>query len=360
MDAPGSGRVQPGDREVELRAVLADCGLDPDTLAGDGEIVHHAAAVASDMVLARGAEFSARQVAARSGVPLDRVVRMFHHLGIAVTDLDAPAFSAPDIEVVRRLGRAPDLGIYRGDDLLRVIAGALERITEAAVAVYVQGPERDMHDRAATVAECARTNMLATELALEVGAGLGPLLRHHMRQAVARQRVIQEGVSRPELARLAIGFVDLVGSTAMQASLDPAALGEQVNRFESRAFDVTTARGGRIVKFIGDEIMVAAADPTAGVHIVGDLVEAFTADGTQPRGGLVYGEVLFRHGDYYGRVVNLASRLVDTAIPGEALVDGSVVVALKDEEAVRFESAGRRMLKGFDAPVAVWSLVRES
>ena len=69
--------------------------------------------------------------------------------------------------------------------------------------------------------------------------------------------------------------------------------------------------------------------------------------------------MLFRHGDYYGRVVNLASRLVDAAIPGEALVDGSVVVALKDEEDVRFESAGRRMLKGFDAPVAVWSLVPE-
>ncbi|MGH9260632.1 MAG: adenylate/guanylate cyclase domain-containing protein, partial [Acidimicrobiales bacterium] len=80
---------------------------------------------------------------------------------------------------------------------------------------------------------------------------------------------------------------------------------------------------------------------------------------TQPRGGLVFGEVLFRHGDYYGPVVNMAARLVDAAIPGEALVDGSVVEATKDETLV-FEPAGRRMLKGFEAPVAVWSLIAEA
>ena len=56
-----------------------------------------------------------------------------------------------------------------------------------------------------------------------------------MRQTVARQRVIQEGVSQRELARLAIGFVDLVGSTRLPAGLDPAALAEPASRFEARA-----------------------------------------------------------------------------------------------------------------------------
>jgi class 3 adenylate cyclase len=103
--------------------------------------------------------------------------------------------------------------------------------------------------------------------------------------------------------------------------------------------------------------MVAALDPIAGCRIVLDLVEAFTHDGTLPRGGLVFGEVLFRHGDYYGPVVNLAARLVDAAIPGEILVDSSVVEASQDE-GLCFDPAGRRLLKGFDDPVAVWSLVR--
>jgi adenylate cyclase len=249
------------------------------------------------------------------------------------------------------------VGVVRGDDILRVVAGAIERIAEAAVAVYVQGAEEDLRRTWAAPLTCLRSSIEATELAVDLGRGLAPIFRHHMRQATARQRVIQEGVTRRELARLAIGFVDLVGSTALQAGLDPAALGEQVNRFESRAFDVITAGGGRLVKFIGDEIMMAAVDPVAGCRIVSDLVDAFVDDGTQPRAGLVFGEVLFRHGDYYGPVVNRAARLVDAAIPGEALVDGTVVDAV-DDPRMAFEPAGRRMLRGFADPVAVWSLAR--
>jgi adenylate cyclase len=314
-----------------------------------------AAGLASDLVLRRDSVLSARDVAERSGAGLAKVTGIFHGLGVVVPDIDAPQFTEADVDLVRGMLKAAELGLTQGDALLRVVAGSIERVAEAAVAVYVQGPEEALRRRAATVLECARANVEATELGLDLGSGLGAVFRHHMRQAVARQRVTQQGVTRRELARLAIGFVDLVGSTALQAALDPADLGAQVSRFEARAFDVIAAGGGRLVKFIGDEIMVAAVDPAAGVRIVGDLVEAFTDDGTQPRGGLVFGEVLFRHGDYYGPVVNLAARLVDAAIPGEALVDRSVVEALKDDD-LGFEPAGRRMLKGFDEPVAVWGL----
>jgi class 3 adenylate cyclase len=353
--APGRGQSpsEQHDDEAELRAWLRAEGIDPDgpPPAAAGWIE----ADASDRVLARGGHLSARDVAESAGVDLEVVVRGFHDLGVAVPDVDAPHFTDLDVVLVQRMTRATGLGIVRGPDLLRVVAGAMERIAEAAVAVYVQGPERESWRRTASAFELVRGNARATELALEIGNGLAAIFRHHMRQTVARQRIMQEGVTVRELARLAIGFVDLVGSTAMQAVLDPAALGEQVSRFEARAFDVTTAGDGRLVKFIGDEIMVAAIDPVAGVRIVGDLVAAFTEDGTQPRGGLVFGEVLFRHGDYYGPVVNLAARLVDAAIPGEVLVDASVVRALEGG-GPPFEPAGRRMLKGFDTPVAVWSL----
>ena len=336
----------------ELRAWLLAHGADPEASVMDEP---RAAGLASDLLLRRDAVLSARQVAERSGAALAEVIAILHGLGIVVPDIDAQQFAEADVEFVREMLKASEIGITQGDALLRVVAGSIERVAEAAVAVYVQGPEEVLRRRSATVLECAAANVEATELALGLGSGLGAVFRHHMRQAVARQRVTQEGVTRRELARLAIGFVDLVGSTALQATLDPAELGAQVSRFEARAFDVIAAGGGRLVKFIGDEIMVAAVDPAAGVRIVGDLVEAFSEDGTQPRGGLVFGEVLFRHGDYYGPVVNLAARLVDSAIPGEALVDGSVVEALKDDD-LGFEPAGRRMLKGFDDPVAVWSL----
>ncbi|MGH9288081.1 MAG: adenylate/guanylate cyclase domain-containing protein [Acidimicrobiales bacterium] len=315
----------------------------------------HADGLAADLVLSRDATLSARDVAQRSALDVDAVLAIYRDLGISVPDTNAPLFTEDDVTLVSQLAQAATSGIVSGQEVLRVVAGAMERIAEAAVAVYVQGPEEELRRRGATPLEHAERNAKATELAMHIGVGLAQVFRHHMRQAIARQRVTQSGVSRRELARLAIGFVDLVGSTTLQAQLDPADLGALVTRFETRAFEVIAAGGGRLVKFIGDEIMVAAIDPIAGCHIVLDLVEAFTDDGTQPRGGLVFGEVLFRHGDYYGPVVNLAARLVDTAIPGEVLVDASVAEETKDE-GLSFEPAGRRQVKGFDAPVAVWSL----
>jgi class 3 adenylate cyclase len=349
------------DPVADLRRWLVDQGFDPDAT---DPLAHEAAGFGSDLVLTRSSVLSARELADQSGTPLDKVMAILHHLGVAVPDLDAPQFDDVDVRFVRSVYRAGDLGhgigITQGDALLRVVAGAMERIAEAAVAVYVQGPEEQLSRRWATVLDCAVANLRATELALDFSDGFGAVFRHHMRQAVARQRVIQQGVASRDFARVAIGFVDLVGSTALQAGLDPADLGAQVSRFEARAFEVVAAGGGRLVKVIGDEIMVAAVDPGAGVRIVGDLVAAFTQDGTQPRAGLVFGEVLFRHGDYYGPMVNLAARLVDAAIPGETLVDRSVVDALKDhhDDHLEFEPAGRRMLKGFDDPVVVWSLAR--
>lgn len=340
--------------EAELAGLLAGLGADPTTIA-EAVRTRSSEALAGDLVLDRGAALSARDVAARAGIEPARVQAMYRDLGVPVPDPDAPRFTEADLRLVDRLVRAKREGIVHGNDLLRVIAGAMERIAEAAVAIYVQGPEMDVRRQGGSLLDCTRSTSDATELALELGAGLAPMFRHHMRQAVARQRVIQEGVSRRELARLAVGFVDLVGSTELQTGLDPEVLGAQINRFEARAFDVTAAGGGRLVKFIGDEIMIAVPDPVAACRVVGKLVDAFTEDGTQPRAGLVYGEVLFRHGDYYGAVVNLAARLVDAAIPGEALVDASVVESAKDED-LAFEAAGRRMLKGFDTPVSVWSL----
>jgi class 3 adenylate cyclase len=87
------------------------------------------------------------------------------------------------------------------------------------------------------------------------------------------------------------------------------------------------------------------------------MTEQFTASGIQPRGGLAFGEVIMHHGDYYGPVVNLASRLTDNAVPGEVLVD-SAARAASVETDICFEPAGRRQLKGFDEPVPVFALAR--
>jgi adenylate cyclase len=339
-----------------LRDWLATRGATTDDMA-TAEAEGRLSRLASDLVLTKGARLSARDLAARAGIEPKEVVDLFGRFGISVPDLDAPMFTDADAVLCVGLCQSAMHNVDAGD-LPRVVAAAMDRIAEAAVALYVQGPELEMRRAGADAVRLAEKAALATDAALDLGNGLGVLFRHHMRQAITRQRQITEGVHRRELARLAIGFVDLVGSTTIEAGLDVSELAAMVSRFEARAFEVTAAGGGRLVKFIGDEIMVAALDPLSGCRIISSLVAAFNADGLRPRAGLVYGEVLYRHGDYYGPVVNLAARLVGEAIPDEVLVDRSVVGALGEAGGPVFEPAGRRLLKGFDEPVAVWSLTQ--
>jgi adenylate cyclase len=157
-------------------------------------------------------------------------------------------------------------------------------------------------------------------------------------------------------ARLAVGFVDLVGFSSLAQELTPAGLSRLLDDFEDRSFEIIAEHSGQLVKHIGDEIMFVVLEPGSACEIALSLVDAF-----RERGGLATGDLLTREGDYYGVEVNLASRLADIAVPQEILVSADTKrLAEKDDEddAFAFEPAGRRALKGFATPVEVFSLTR--
>jgi adenylate cyclase len=72
-----------------------------------------------------------------------------------------------------------------------------------------------------------------------------------------------------------------------------------------------------------------------------------------PRIGVNAGLVLYRDGDYFGREVNLASRVVARARGGEVLVTGQVLDDLPDVEHLRVDNIGQVKLKGFTEPRAL-------
>jgi adenylate cyclase len=119
--------------------------------------------------------------------------------------------------------------------------------------------------------------------------------------------------------------------------------------------------------------MFVAVDAEPAIDIALRLLEAFSERGEKiaPRGGIAGGEFHTRGGDYYGPVVNLASRIADLAVPSEILVtndvhvrvefagaDGSKTLGPGRAGKYVFESAGRRTLKGFDDPVKLYSVTR--
>lgn len=333
-----------------LRQRLLRRGLDPRDL--DGLDDYDMIGLTSDLVMSQGLDLTLPQLAERCDAPVAEVRRVYDALGLDVDEL--AGFGDDDVSLVS-LALGDESGIIDevSTQLLRVAGTSLRRIAEAVVAAYVQDIEAPADGSGITPLEMAELNELASGLLVSFADTIGGFFRHHMWVAVRRQRSGQQGVVERQLIKMGLAFVDLVGFTPISGSLTPGELIEVIEEFEHTAFEVTVAHGGRIVKSIGDEVMVAAADHDTVATIAVELVHAFDGHPSiQPRAGVSAGEVLFRLGDYYGPVVNLASRLVDAADPGEVLTDRHE----HGSGRIEFTAVGERRLKGFERPVPVWAI----
>ena len=87
--------------------------------------------------------------------------------------------------------------------------------------------------------------------------------------------------------------------------------------------------------------------------------DAAGADFPQLRAGVTYGPVLSRGGDWFGRPVNLASRLTALARAGSVLATREVRDATADTP-VRWSSAGARRVRGLPEPVPLYRARRAS
>ncbi len=108
-----------------------------------------------------------------------------------------------------------------------------------------------------------------------------------------------------------------------------------------------------MIKTIGDEVMVVGQDVSALTDWAVGFLKLFP-DRPQPRIGVHYGATLYRDGDYYGREVNLVSRVVARARGGEVLVTDAVMDAVTDAGHLDFEGIGTVKLKGFDEPAQLF------
>ena len=109
------------------------------------------------------------------------------------------------------------------------------------------------------------------------------VLRLQMRDAVWRKLAMDEASStRPMLA---VGFLDLVGYTALSQILEDDELGALVSRFEALTHDTIAELGGRLVKTIGDEVMFVSESPAITAHIALRLTERTGDDASCPTRG---------------------------------------------------------------------------
>ena len=148
---------------------------------------------------------------------------------------------------------------------------------------------------------------------------------------------------------VAVCFADLVGFTKLGEQLETEELGLIAGRLEELATAVAEPPV-RLVKLIGDAAMLVCGDTAAMVEAAMRMVEAAERAGThfpRLRAGIAFGSVHAQSGDYYGRPVNLASRLTAVARPGSVLLDEAAKE--RADEGFRYSYAGEKQLKGFDS-----------
>jgi adenylate cyclase len=174
-------------------------------------------------------------------------------------------------------------------------------------------------------------------------------LQHFIAQdVVGHMEVEMEGDVDLGRVRVAIAFADLAGYVRFtEEEGDEEAL-SFVERFIEGVTE-TLPEDARLIKTIGDGVMVVGGDVQALTDWAVGLQELYH-ERPEPRIGLHYGATLYRDGDYFGREVNLASRVVARARGGEVLVTDAVVEAVTDKAHLAFDEIGQVKLKGFAEP----------
>jgi len=316
-------------------------------------------ALAGDLALRPIPSLTLEDLAARVELPAEQIREISLAAGLRPGSPNQPVFTEEDAEIFRAFsaGAAVFGGATPTKRFARTVGAALAQIAEAAVSLYLVTAEGPLLVSKASELAHAQQNLLAIQSLDAVQVLLHGLFRAHMATAIRRQRQARRDRSVDTL-HLTVGFVDLVGFTTLSRRITNRQLAEVIDRFEESAHDVVAARDGRLVKLIGDEVMFVSIDAGAACDIALTLLERFKNDQyVTPRGALASGELLFRGGDYYGPVVNLAARLADLAVPHELLVTPQVAAEVA-EKPFRFEPAGKRMLKGFEEPATVVTVAR--
>ncbi len=217
------------------------------------------------------------------------------------------------------------------------------------------------------------------------GARIKDALRRYVSANVA-DMVLEEGhqlVLGGKLSEVTVLFADIRGFTSLSERRSPQEVVELLNSYFDLIIDVVFRYNGTVDKIVGDEIMVLFGTPfpheddteravRCAMEMLAELEKynaARAGSGHEPlkigvglnRGNVISGNIgSAKHMDYtvIGDAVNLASRLVDNAAPGQILLTRSVAGLLGEELPCR--RIGEIMVKGKRKPVEIFEIASEA
>lgn len=237
--------------------------------------------------------------------------------------------------------------------IARVYGQALAMIADAEVRlVHLYVHEPMLRDGLSNTEIAGTLDGLAEQL-LPVSERMLGLLHERLLQHFIEQDIVghleQEGAADSQRGEMhvAIAFADLAGFTRLTEQEGDLEAVSVVERFFEQV-ERSLPDDARVIKTIGDAVMVVGADP--GALLEWALV--FQRDRDErplPRISVHCGPAIFRDGDYYGGEVNRAARIVTRGASGEVIVSDSMRDAA-DHRGYELTSIGAVRLKGFEQP----------
>lgn len=235
-----------------------------------------------------------------------------------------------------------------GDGIGRIQAGSLDLFDELG------GPPIPQAQRGRSPEAAARPSMRFSPVTVQL---LAWLQKRHMESEVFGRIVAHvEGVLA-ESGRVerreppAVAFVDLTGYTALTVEAGDEKAARVAMTLQTLAESAAREYRGRVVKLLGDGVMLLYPSGLDAVRSVLDLMAAVDDAGLPvAHAGIAAGPLVLRDGDVYGHTVNLAARIAGHAGPGVVLVADGLVERV-DGAGMSWVDAGEAHLKGIADPV---------
>ncbi len=306
------------------------------------------------------------EAARATGLAPDLIERIYTSMGLSTLSVDA--ISETDLQILRYAGDVLGAGFPLPAllQMVRVYGQAIAQIADAEVRLfhlYVHEPL--MREGVPGLEMAGEMEALTRELLPFVSPFMNylhaRLLAYFVEQDVIGHIEADLGEQNEQAGRMrvTIAFADLAGYTRLTEERgDEEAVGT-VERFVE-SVEQSLPIDARVIKTLGDEVMIVGADPVAITEWAVDFQARTPPGDPQPRMGVHVGRALYREGDYYGREVNQAARVVARAAGGEVLVTRAVVDVASGSGALAFELIGEVGLKGFSQPTELFLAARRA
>ena len=312
------------------------------------------------MLDGEGRRYTREEVAERAGLELDVLLEARAPSACPPRVRESASSTDDDLALAQQASLLLGAGLGTEDflQITRAMSQAMSGVAASLVSTFGEAllqPGDTERDLGLRYAESMR----------ELGPLAGPALAHMLnlrmreqaRQAVVGQAELQSG-RLPGAQAAAVGFVDIVGFTNLGEQVPPEELGAVAGRFERRVEDAVEPPV-RLVKTIGDAAMLVAPDPrSADPDRCSTWSRARLRPTTASSCAAAWPQATRcrRAGDWYGRPVNLASRLTAFARRGSVVTTAEVREAAGGDYAWSF--AGRRRFKGVSGEVGVFRVRR--